>query len=54
MNKTEGYSKSSIEMKYQANKGKICSIPECNNLARVKGLCATCYIKRKRKEKELL
>ena len=37
------------EMKYQENKGKICSVPECNNLARVKGMCNSCYLKRKKK-----
>ncbi|MHA1193972.1 MAG: hypothetical protein ACTSP9_17060 [Promethearchaeota archaeon] len=38
-------------MKHQDNRGKICSVPECNNLARVKGMCDTCY-RRKRKGKK--
>jgi len=38
-------------MKYHENKGKICSVPGCNNLARVKGLCSICYKKEKDKEK---
>ena len=36
-------------MKYQLNRGKKCSEPGCNNVARVKGLCTICYTKRKKK-----
>ena len=40
-------------MEYQENKGKICSVLGCNNLARVKGMCDTCYrIQRRKKEKK--
>jgi len=39
-------------MKHQQNKGKICRVPECNNMARVKGLCMKCYGIHKRKEKK--
>jgi len=39
-------------MKYQENKGKICRVTGCNNLARVKGLCSICYQKRKMKKDE--
>ena len=38
-------------MEYQENKGKICSVPDCHNLARVKGLCNSCYLKRKKIKK---
>ena len=40
-------------MRYYENKGKICSEPDCNNLARVKGLCSICYKKEKIKKSEL-
>ena len=30
-------------MKYQENKGKIRQKDGCNNKARVKGLCVSCY-----------
>ena len=38
-------------MKYQINRGKTCIISGCNNKARVKGLCNTCYQARKTKKK---
>jgi hypothetical protein len=38
-------------MKYQENKGKICSVPECNNIARVKGMCMGCYLKQRKEKK---
>jgi len=31
------------KMKYQLNRGKTCSISGCNNKAKVKGLCMSCY-----------
>jgi hypothetical protein len=40
-------------MKYQANKGKYCSVSGCKNKARVKGLCKECYnLKRKKGEEK--
>jgi hypothetical protein len=40
-------------MKYQANKGKYCSVSGCKNKARVKGLCTECYnLKRKKGEEK--
>ena len=33
------------EMKYQENKGKLCSVSGCNGKARAKGLCLKCYLK---------
>jgi hypothetical protein len=30
-------------MEYQVNRGKICQKEGCNNTARVKGLCMSCY-----------
>jgi len=30
---------------YQLNKGRECSTPGCNYMARVKGLCNSCYNK---------
>ena len=32
-------------MEYIVNRGKICSKDGCNNKARVKGLCMSCYVK---------
>jgi hypothetical protein len=40
-------------MKRHENKGKICSVSGCINLARVKGLCNNCYQKKKNKEKRI-
>jgi hypothetical protein len=37
-------------MKHQVNKGKYCSASGCNNMARVKGLCAGCYSLKRKKE----
>jgi hypothetical protein len=34
-------------MEYQVNRGKICSTNGCNNRARVKGLCMSCYVQKK-------
>jgi hypothetical protein len=36
------------KIKYQVNRGKKCSISECNNNSKVKGLCISCYQKRKK------
>lgn len=37
------------------NKGKMCSSPNCNHKARVKGLCISCYqIQRNAKRKEVI
>jgi NAD-dependent SIR2 family protein deacetylase len=38
-------------MKYHVNRGKTCSVPGCENKAKVKGLCNSCYQKRKKREK---
>ncbi len=35
-------------MEYQVNRGKICSNNGCNNKARVKGFCRSCYIQKKK------
>jgi len=40
------------ERKYQDNRGKICSVLGCNNIARAKGLCMKCYSKMRKKEKK--
>jgi hypothetical protein len=39
-------------MEYQENKGKTCSVPNCGKLARVKGMCASCYQKNFKKNKK--
>jgi len=36
-------------MEYHENRGKICITDECNNKARVKGLCMSCYFRKKKK-----
>ena len=38
-------------MKYHVNRGKTCSVSGCENKAKVKGLCNSCYQKRRKKEK---
>jgi len=30
-------------MEYQINRGKTCLEDGCNNIARVKGMCMSCY-----------
>ena len=30
-------------MEYQSNRGKICKKDGCNNKAKAKGLCMSCY-----------
>ena len=42
-------------MKYQLNRGNFCDISECNNRARIKGLCGNCYQRNRiKKKKELI
>jgi hypothetical protein len=39
------------EMEYQSNRGKTCSKDGCYNTARVKGLCMSCYHRKRNKSK---
>ena len=36
---------------YRINRGKICIVSGCENMAKVKGLCIRCYRKKENKEK---
>ena len=38
-------------MEYHKNRGKICYTDGCNNKARVKGLCTSCYLHKKKENK---
>jgi hypothetical protein len=40
------------KMEYQENRRKICIGDGCNNKARVKGLCMSCYIHKKNRINE--
>lgn len=37
------YQKRHNQHVYMANRGKTCINPNCNNKARVKGFCVSCY-----------
>ncbi len=36
-------------MEYQVNRGKTCLKDGCNNKAKVKGLCMSCYLLKRNK-----